>query len=97
MTKAKGGEREAHSCVSVIRFPDKTGNKKNLDSEKIGLHFRDKVVIVLISKHANDHVLLFFSSSPKAGVNKHMTFDLSAEERIVSRSKNVKPQSDPGS
>lgn len=46
MTKAKGGEREAHSCVSVIRFPDKTGNKKNLDFEKIGLHFRDKVVIV---------------------------------------------------
>lgn len=47
MTKAKGGEREAYSCVSVIRFPDKTGNKKNLDFEKIGLYFRDKVVIVL--------------------------------------------------
>lgn len=60
MTKAKGGEREAHSCVSVIRFPDKTGNKKNLDFEKIGLYFRDKVVIVLVSKHANDRVLLFF-------------------------------------
>lgn len=60
MTKAKGGEREAYSCVSVIRFPEKTGCKKNLDFEKIGLYFRDKVVIVLVSKHANDHVLLFF-------------------------------------
>lgn len=76
MTKAKGGEREAYSCVSVIRFPVKTGNKKNLDFEKIGLYFRDKVVIVLVSKHPNDHVLLllFFFFLPQG--RSEQTHDL---------------------